>query len=204
MPSKPRSTPASLGFGAILHLALAQLFRHGDDPVETFKCAWNALQQVELRYSRKDSWQSLNEKGEKLLGKFCREEAQKITKVFAIETVFQLGLSSLDLPFIGIIDLIAEMNGKRTLVEFKTAVSDYEDFEMALLDQLTAYHLAEPDIERIAVCVFVKSKKPRIEWHITKRTPEQVMEIVHYQSHASRLALFRRDPDRQLRQPFGY
>ena len=95
MPSKPRSTPASLGFGAILHLALAQLLRHGDDPVETLKREWKALQQVELRYSRKDSWQGLSDKGEKLLAKLCREEAQKITGVLKSEvaqTKFKDGL----------------------------------------------------------------------------------------------------------------
>jgi hypothetical protein len=67
------------------------------------------------------------------------------------------------------------MEGKRTLVEFKTAAADYEDYEVALMDQLSAYQLAEPEIDRVAVCVFVKSKGPRIEWHATERTPEQVM-----------------------------
>lgn len=96
----------------------------------------------------------------------------------SVETIFELGLSNLTLPFIGIIDLIAEKDGKRTLVEFKTAVSDFEDYEVTLSDQLTAYQLAEPDVERVAVCVFVKSKEPKIEWHIRQRTPKQVMEYV--------------------------
>src|SRR2546426_6611827 len=169
---------ASLVFGAIVHLALAQLFRHKIDPVNTFRKEWAALREVELRYSRKDSWQSLNDKGEKLLAKFCREEAQKITGVLSVESVFELGLSNLTLPFIGIIDLVAQVNRKRTLVDFKTAAADYEDYEVALLDQLTAYKLAEPDAEQVAVCVFIKSKEPKIEWHITQRTPEQVMEYL--------------------------
>jgi len=174
---------ASLVFGAMVHLALAQLFRQGDDPVETFKREWKAMREIELRYSRKETWQSLADKGEKLLAKFCREEAPKIGKVISVETVFELGLSNLDLPFIGITDLIAEMEGKRTLVEFKTAAADYEDYEVALLDQLTAYQLAEPDVEQVAVCVFVKSKEPRIEWHITQRTPEQVIEYLNKVGH---------------------
>jgi CRISPR/Cas system-associated exonuclease Cas4 (RecB family) len=169
---------ASLVFGAVVHLALAELFRHGADPVATFTKEWEALREVELRYSRKESWQSLKQKGEKLLQKFTREEVRKIGKVISVEKVFKLALSNLDLPFIGIIDLIAEKEGKRTLVEFKTAVTDFEDYEVVLSDQLTAYQLAEPDVKRVAVCVFVKSKEPRIEWHITERKPEQIVEYL--------------------------
>jgi CRISPR/Cas system-associated exonuclease Cas4 (RecB family) len=175
---RARVESASLAFGAVVHLALAELFRHGLDPVTTFKQEWQALREVELRYSRKETWESLSQKGERLLQKFCCEHVQKIGKVISVEKVFELGLSNLDLPFIGIIDLIAEKEGKRTLVEFKTAVADFEDYEIALLDQLTAYQLAEPDVEQVAVCVFVKSKEPRIEWHITQRTPDQAIEYL--------------------------
>lgn len=79
---------------------------------------------------------------------------------------------------IAIIDLVAEMDGKRTRVEFKTAASSFQDFEIELLDQVTAYQLAQPDVEQVAVCVFLKSKEPRIKWYKTKRTPEQVMEYL--------------------------
>jgi len=176
---------ASLVFGAVMHLALAELFRHGADPVATFRKEWEALKGIELKYSRKETWETLAKKGERLLEKFCREEASKIAKVFSVEAVFELGLSTLDLPFIGIIDLIAEMQGKRALVEFKTAVTDYEEYEVALADQLTAYQLAEPDVEQVAVCVFVKTKKPRIEWHVTQRTPEQIIEYLGKVEHVA-------------------
>jgi len=174
---------ASLVFGAIVHLALAQLFRHGDDPVVNFRQEWRAIREIELRYSRKETWQTLGEKGERLLRKFCEEHTRKIASVLSVEKVFELGLSNLSLPFIGIIDLIAELKGKRTLVEFKTATADFEDYEVALLDQVTAYQLAEPDVEKVAVCVFVKTKKPRIEWHLTERTPEQVIEYLDKVHH---------------------
>ena len=59
---RARVESASLVFGAIVHLALAQLFRHGDDPVVAFNHEWKAIREIELRYSRKDTWQSLGEK----------------------------------------------------------------------------------------------------------------------------------------------
>jgi PD-(D/E)XK nuclease superfamily len=175
---RARFESANLVFGAIVHLALAEFFRHGVDPAATFRNEWGALQGIDLRFSRKESWESLKGKGERLLEKFLHKEAPKISKVLSVEKAFALGLSNLGSPFIGIIDLIAQMEGKRTLVEFKTAAADYEDYEIALLDQVTAYQLAEPDIEQVAVCVLTKTKEPKIEWHITQRTPEQVMEFI--------------------------
>lgn len=169
---------ASLAFGAVMHLALAEHFQRKADPVAVFGREWQALQQIAIRYSRKDSWQSLKEKGEKLLQKFSRTEAKRIGTVYSVEKVFEFGLSTLSKPFVAIIDLVAEMDGRRTLVEFKTAASSFQDFEIALLDQVTAYQLADPDVEQVAVCVFLKSKEPQIRWHKTKRTPEQVMEYV--------------------------
>jgi hypothetical protein len=56
--------------------------------------------------------------------------------------------------------------------------ADFEEFEIALMDQLTAYMLAEPDVEEIAVCVLVKTKTPKISWHKTDRTPDQVVEYL--------------------------
>ncbi len=131
-----------------------------------------------MRFSKKESWPRLREIGQGLLAKFMTEETHKITKVFSVERVFTLGLSNLDLPFVTIIDLVAQMDGKRTLVEFKTAISDFEHYEVALLDQLTAYKLAEPEVEQIAICVFLKTKAPKIRWHRTDRNPRQVMEYL--------------------------
>ena len=70
------------------------------------------------------------------------------------------------------------MDGKRTLIEFKTAASDFEDYEVALLDQVTAYKLAEPEVRQIGVCVLVQTKAPKICWHRTDRTPDQVVEYL--------------------------
>jgi hypothetical protein len=63
-------------------------------------------------------------------------------------------------------------------VEFKTSVTDYEDHEVALMDQLSAYTLAEPDAGQLAVCVLTKTATPQIEWHTTRRAPEQVLEYL--------------------------
>jgi putative RecB family exonuclease len=175
---RPRIESAGLLFGALIHISLADLFRSGTDPLQTFRREWQNLKNIELRYSSRESWDSLNEKGEKLLEKFLQEEVPKIQKVFGIEKKFELAITSLDLPFIGIVDLIAEVNGQRAIVDFKTAASDYEEHEVALSDQLTAYWAAEPEAEWVALCVFLKTKEPRIEWHLAKRKPEDLAEYL--------------------------
>ena len=49
---------------------------------------------------------------------------------------------------------------------------------MLLSDQLTAYRLAEPDVEQTAICVLVKKREPEIIWHFTERTPQQQIEYL--------------------------
>jgi hypothetical protein len=84
----------------------------------------------------------------------------------------------LDLPLVGIIDLVADVDSKRTVVDFKTSSSAYQDHEVILSDQLTTYQLAEPAAEQAALCVFVKTKESQIEWHLSRRTGEQMGEFL--------------------------
>jgi CRISPR/Cas system-associated exonuclease Cas4 (RecB family) len=175
---RPRIESAGLLFGALIHISLAELFRSGTDPLQTFRREWQNLKNIELRYNSRESWDSLNEKGEKLLEKFLREEAPKIQKVFGIEKKFELAITSLDLPFIGIVDLVAQVGGQTTIVDFKTAASDYEDHEVELSDQLTAYWLADPEAKNVALCVLVKTKEPRIEWHFAERDAGRLAEYL--------------------------
>lgn len=174
---RPRLESASLVFGALIHVSLADLFRDGLDPVETFEREWQNVKAIELRYHERDSWESLGEKGRKLLTKF-QWEAVRIEKVFQVEAKFELAVSSLEEPFIGIVDLICEVEGKRSIIDWKTSVSSYEEHEVILSDQLTAYWLADPEAERVGFCVLVKTKEPKIEWHWAERDAERLAEFL--------------------------
>ena len=113
-----------------------------------------------------------------LLERFVRDELPRVGKIKAAEKTFELRITSLDLPFVGIIDLFAELDGKKTVIDFKTSGSTYQDHEVILSDQLTAYQLAEPAAEQTALCVFVKTKEPQIEWHLSSRTGDQMTEFI--------------------------
>jgi CRISPR/Cas system-associated exonuclease Cas4 (RecB family) len=175
---RPRIESAGLVFGALVHIALADFFRKGTDPAATFLNEWQNLKEVQLHYGNKESWESLKGKGEKLLQKFVKEEAPKIRKVIGVEKKFEIAVTSLGQPFIGIVDLLSEVDGQTTIVDFKTANAAYEEHTVALSDQLTAYFLGEPEAKRVALCVLLKTKEPRIEWHFAKRNCEHLKEYL--------------------------
>jgi len=182
---RPRVPDASLVFGQLVHQSLGQFFRTGADPAASFDNAWIVLRNEALAYGRYESWEILRTKGVALLTKFVREEVPRLARVTAIEQSFTLRITTLGLPLIGVIDLVADLDSVRTVIDFKTAASAYQDHEAVLNDQLTAYQLAEPDAEQSALCVFVKTKEPRIDWFVSDRKPEQVMEYLTKVEHVA-------------------
>lgn len=175
---RPRVPSASLVFGNIVHQALAKLFLGQGDPVKSFLEMWTLLEQVPLDYSERSSWEKLMLCGERLLRKFLDEEMSRIGDVTAVEKPFEISITGLSSPFVGVIDLVADLNHTSTVVDFKTAASSYSGHEVMLADQLTAYRLAEPAVEQMAFCVLVKTKEPKIEWHTTRRTGQQLTEYL--------------------------
>ena len=175
---RPRIPAASLIFGQAIHQALATLFRSLGDSVKHFQEIWHGISDLELDYSVKESWDKLKTTGEILLARFVAEELPRLRNIGAVEKVFELGITNLDLPFVGVIDLVADLDGKKTVVDFKTSALPYQEHEVILSDQLTAYMLAQPEADQVALCVMVKAKVPKIEWHLTHRTPEQLTDYL--------------------------
>jgi RecB family exonuclease len=175
---RPAIPSANLVFGKLVHESLAALFRDGTDPAEHFSASWNVAKGEELDYSSKDSWEKLNTAGQSLLEKFVKEDLARLSNVRAAEEAFELNVTSLDVPLVGIIDLVADLDGKTTVVDFKTSASTYKPHEVRLSDQLTSYQLAHPDVRQSALCVLVKTKEPKIEWHVATRTGSQLLEFL--------------------------
>jgi hypothetical protein len=70
------------------------------------------------------------------------------------------------------------LHGTKTLVEFKTAVNDGGEHDVLLSDQLTAYRLAEPDVERPAICVFVKKARRKLSGTSPSARPNSRIEYL--------------------------
>jgi len=99
---------------------------------------------------------------------------------------FEIRITSLTAPAIGYIDLLAEVDGRNTVLDFKTSASSYEEHEVTLSDQLTAYQLAEPDAEQTGLCVLVKTKEPKVEWYFSKRNGDQIAEFLDKTGYVAR------------------
>lgn len=182
---RPIRPPANLVFGQIVHKAMAYLFKAEGDPVVNFLFNWSEVRDSNLSYGPKESWEKLKETGQGLIAKFVADELHRFGEIESVELDFRLTVTSLDLPFVGIIDLVSEVNGKPTVVDFKTSASAYQNYEVMLSDQLTAYQFAVPGAEQAALCVLVKTKEPKIEWHFSRRGGEHLTE---YLSKAEYLA----------------
>jgi ATP-dependent helicase/DNAse subunit B len=176
---RPKAPGAALVFGQFLHQALAHLFQHQGDPVAYFQEFWQQIKDAELSYSARDNWATLKEKGTRLIERFIIEAVPRLETVEASEKPFELAISGLDRPFVGIIDLLAMMDGKRTIIDFKSAAASYEDYEVILNDQLTAYLMAESQAQQCAFCVLVKTKEPKIQWHFAERDTDRILRYLH-------------------------
>jgi hypothetical protein len=183
---RPKEPSANLVFGQTIHQSLAFHFATKGDPVAFFTKIWGTLERAPIRYTGRATWNGLLLTGQALLKKFMEEELPRLGTVMASERAFELAIPNVDVPFIGVIDLVALRDGKRMLADFKTSSSSYADHEVALSDQLTAYSLAEPEAEEAALCVFVKTKEPRIEWYLSKRNGAQLTEFLQKAEYVAR------------------
>lgn len=175
---RPRIPSANLAFGSVLHEAIAALFRDGEDPVDQFGKRWDTLREIELDFSRKDTWESLKESAIRILRRFQEEAVPRISNVSAVERPFELEITTLQAKFLGVVDLVAEVDHVKTVVDWKSTMAAYGEHEVILSDQLSSYQLAEPDARQVAFCVLVKTKESRITWQVSSRTPEQLTEYL--------------------------
>ena len=60
---RPKYPSASLVFGQVVHQSLALLFQKKEDPIQVFNKAWIMVKPMELTYSKKETWESLDKSG---------------------------------------------------------------------------------------------------------------------------------------------
>ncbi len=192
-----------------MHQTLAVLFQKKTDPYTFLEESWGMLKHIPIAYNQRESWDKLKASGKALLTKFINEELPKIGEVKAVERSFTLSVTSLDLPFVGVIDLVADVDSKDTVVDFKTAGSAPDEYEAHMSDQLTAYKMAEPQVEQLGLWVLVKTKEPQIIWQPTNRTGAQLGEYLakaglrRPRDHGRAILQTARDVVRVVRLPTG-
>lgn len=177
---RPKQKKPALLFGDAVDLALQAFFRAGEDPASAFEALWEKQKNAPVVWGKRNSWEGFLEIGRKLLELFLKEEAHRFSEVTP-ENIQRRLTTDLDgIEVVGYPDLYCKVDGLLSLIDFKTAASSYDPDEVALNEQLTAYWWllltnALP-VERVAFCVLLKLKEPRIEWHFSTRREEEIVE----------------------------
>ena len=150
-----------LHFGTAMHSAL-QAHYEGNDPYDVFNMYWNSLLSKHLESAR-FNWDQLREMAvDTFIPNFIRLHAKKLDIIKLEETI--------EMPFIGshsltgTFDVVAKVDGKLTLLDYKTSAREYPIGKIYKNPQLYIYaKLYESKygtpIEQIMYKVFIKTEK---------------------------------------------
>jgi|ERR1700730_643057 hypothetical protein len=103
---------------------------------------WAARQNQDLQYSKGDTWDRMLQRGIQLLERFCQDDHIRIRQPCRnLRIKFTRAVSETN-DFVAYVDAIGHLDGKRSLLEWKTTSSRYpEELEglLALDPQLVCY-----------------------------------------------------------------
>lgn len=179
--------PAALAFGSSIHAAAEWFHKErmqGRNPeveqvIRVFDADWFAQTIEPLVFSDKETKESLSEKGRAMLRLYLDQDSK--AKPTAVEESFELDLADpetgevLAVRLRGIIDLVEEGD---TVVELKTAGRTLEQGGLERHLQLSTYALVflllRQQIPKLRIDLLLKTKTPRLERLLTKRSVEDL------------------------------
>jgi len=169
-----KETSASLLFGRAFENALAALF-HRQDPGQALFDNWSSYRNLALEYSRSETWDSMLESGIHLMERLVQEDRIRIPRPHQnLQIKFTRQLPKGD-QFIAYIDAIGSLDGKRSVIDWKTTSARYPEEPAGLLaldPQLAAYSWVTGEPE-VAFVVFVRKRQPEVQYLSTTITDEQ-------------------------------
>lgn len=125
----------ALKFGSALHLAFKEHYE-GNSALDTFNMYWNSIKGLET--DERFSWEQLHDLANtSFIPNFIKLHSKKITPVLA-----ELGIQ---IPFMGkhtmsgTIDLVCEIDGKLTILDYKTSASVYKKDKILKNPQMYMY-----------------------------------------------------------------
>ena len=187
--------PSSLEFGTVIHLVLAEFYRGKMDGYkmllkevhESFKNHW--LERVKnrngIQYTDGQDFDTMLNQGIDLLTAWYENLTDDNFKVIAIEEPFSIDIENLDVPIIGVTDLIEEdESGAVIITDFKTSSKAYSIDQVDKNQQLTFYQMAVKNngfADREILLKFdclIKTKKPKFESYWTTRSEIDEIKLV--------------------------
>lgn len=157
---REESKSSALEFGTAMHMALQSHFE-GDDPYAMFNTYWDSVLKSKLEYDR-FSWEDLRTlANDKFLPNFLRLHSKKFSEFKQEE--------KLEMPFLdthvleGTYDMSCQVEGKLTIVDFKTSAREYTTSKIYRNPQMYIYaalykHKYGKLPEQLMYKVFIKSE----------------------------------------------
>ena len=191
---KPDFIPDNLVFGSCIHRVLAEFNQEkmmgnilsSSDVGNLFRKDWEetAKDNEEIRYFKGSSYQYLLYQGIGLIDEFMKQASESPSTVIAIEEPFVFHIDGLDIPLIGVMDLVEEDEDGVTITDYKTSGKAMAVSDVDASFQLTVYYTAAKangygnrDVNLKFDCL-IKTRKPRFERIFTSRTREDSIKAI--------------------------
>jgi hypothetical protein len=157
---------------------LGALFRR-EDPGAALFAEWSECRSQELHYSNRDSWDRMLRQGITLLTRFCQDNRVQVCQPRRnLQVKFTRPVAGSN-DFVAYVDAIGKLDGKRSLLEWKTSSRRYPEEPEGLLaldPQLVCYSWMT-GIAEVAQVVFVRKSLVEVQYLRTTITEEQRQEF---------------------------
>jgi hypothetical protein len=169
---------ASLLFGRCFEKALAAFFLHEDSSAVLFR-EWGAYRDAQLEYKNGEDWERLVRQGVQLLerlGQGDRIRIRQPRRNMQVKIIKSLPGGN---QFVAYIDAVGNLDGKRSLLEWKTTTARYPEEPEGLLaldPQLLCYSWIS-GISDVAVVAFIRKRVPEIQYLKTTISDQQRLEF---------------------------
>jgi len=189
--------PSSMEFGTVIHLVLAEYYQGKiegykmplKDIHQSFKNHWNERAQgrTDIQYNDGQDFDTMLNQGVELLTAWYENLADDNFKVISVEEPFSIDIENLDVPIIGVTDLIEEdESGTIIITDFKTSNKAYSSDQVNNNQQLTLYQMSVKNngfgfSDREILLKFdclIKTKKPKFSSFWTTRSEIDEIKLV--------------------------
>lgn len=197
---KPEYLSDNLIFGSTIHKVLAEYNQEkmmgnlllSEDLEEMFKAYWEdaARDNDEIQYSKNVSYRILLNQGVKMLQAFIDRAPENDATIIAIEEPFVYEIDGLDIPVIGVMDLVEEeIDESLTITDYKTSKRSMPIIDVDNSFQLTVYYTAakangyaDREINLKFDCL-IKTQKPKFEQIYTERSEAHSLRAIKKIKH---------------------
>src|SRR6202795_3403122 len=171
---RERDNRASLLFGRSFEKALAALFAGEDSTAALFK-EWGAYQEAQVEYSKGDDWERMFRQGVQLLERLAQDDRIHIHHPLNNMQVKLVRSLPAENGFVAYLDAVGTLDGKPSLLEWKTTTARYPEEPEGLLaldPQLICYSWIS-GISDVAVVAFVRKRVSEIQYLKTTISDQQ-------------------------------